>query len=252
MNTRYFAMAAGLSLLAGSAYGIDVELRDSAFVNREGARVGKPGHMDFHFHHVFESGNASSANIRMGTAITDGFTAYITSRYHSIDTGDTEASDYEVDLSARAALMAETQDAVIDLALIIGGSSLREDFSDMSGSSTDTRQFYRASLVVGRSLCQNAYIAVGPDVVYHDDEDDTTTAVTLLARVGWPSIGLVGEWSSLSDNPLDWDDPWAIGLQSVMGPHLLTLFVSNVSGLTTSRLLQGDDRKTFFGFRFTL
>ena len=235
--------------LTSSTYPFAMSLEQEPFINSLSPKMSDKGDFTIHIQHYFLESNVASLAVRLGYVLADDIEMYATGRYHATDTGDTKFVGREIDILYLQSFLKEDQESWIDLSLEFGAGSRREKFTQEEVT-LDTRNFFQAHLLTGRTFGNIFYAMVSPDLVYDAEAQESYTAVTgALKLIIKGSVALTAELSSLMNNPLDWEDPWSAGIQFHIGPHILTLFVANTSGFTASQILQGT-KNIYGGFRF--
>ncbi len=209
--------------------------------------------------HHFDEKRIASMTLRLGYAVRDDLNVYLASLYHNIEISGNQAGikesalDYfkEYEALALYSPLRQEKNHVADLGMAVGLSKYWSRYKFLNVRIESDRIHYLIQLLAARSLADTIFITLAPTAIIMDNDAKTAAAVMTGIKIHWHQIVAVfAEYPLLLDNPLQWQQPWSVGLQFSLGPGILSVFATNLYGYTLSNWLRGRDR-TYYGFRIS-
>lgn len=264
MKNTLFVLA-GLILLSWtrSVPAFDQPFSEEPYIHLNTAQPIGDSRFRFHIQHYFvptfvanyPQFDINSMNYRFGSALTGSLDLYLTGFSHSTrithgaDTAMVTNKGYEV--NPVYCLWSESNGWPVDLALSgsAGRSYFDKVFIDEHTLSQETN--LSAQVIAARSIGDLGQVSLAPIWVHgHEESGDVFGLQTGIKLYFSELLALVAEHPLRFNAPFAWKQPWSVGVQFHVGPHVLSIFGSSQMGFTAADLLQGSDW-TYVGFRFS-
>ncbi|MCB4792121.1 MAG: DUF5777 family beta-barrel protein [Elusimicrobia bacterium] len=254
---RFIAGFIFFTFLASPAFTMYSDFSQEPFLNLLQTKPLEDRELRFFLQHHYDSGNIASANIRFGYGFTKNINMYLSVLTHSqvISDGTNSESidikEYEY-LFLTPVLKDKSNNSLTKASFIGGISTLRADQSSSIKSTGYNNQYILLGLLYDLYSKDPLIFEIAP-IFVTDTKDNKSVfeaSFGLKYMIG-KRTALFAELPILVSNPNNWKNPYSLGLQYKLGPHIISLFVTNTYGFTTSYVLQGIDT-TYYGFRFSL
>jgi hypothetical protein len=232
------------------AFSFGYSFEEEGYVNLWPAYTEGTLPVQFSLQHYYLKGNIFSANMRGGVSIKPWVRVYADFLYHGSDESQIRMMEPEGKLYLTPLIQKNGKPFSLSLALGASYPDYGDYYALLRGPLANRKLHFSVEVPATRKLGDHLDLTVAPMLITSDGQ--TVSAISTGVRIipiRWAA--LVGEVPILMNNPYDYLQPWAVGIQVHVGPHSVTGFVTNVGGFTLANVLKGTDDR-FFGFRFTL
>lgn len=237
------------------SYSFYHKFSEEPYINIMSPKISEFVKIKFNLQHHYADTGVASANFRLGYSFFKNFDIYISGLFHSIEitSGNDRAkvSVKEYEIINLKSLITESENKILDLAILFGVSKF--SFLQMFNNRdyTDNRDYYFFHLLISKTIDEFLITTFSPVFIYDSKDKKNITGIVSGLKLNYiDKISLVLEYPLFIENPYNWKQPWGTGIQFHLMPHILTIFFTNTYGFTNSNIFQGWD-KTFFGFRFS-
>jgi len=226
---------------------------EEAFVNFISAKTISENNLRFYLRHSFDKDKIASANLRFGYRFFDSFEVYLSGLFHSseIPSGSqiAKVSVKEYEIFFLKSFLENYK--IFNLSFLLGLNQFFFEKKFNNFEISDNKNYYFAHIIITKDIKKIILFNISPIWIYEYKNMKNIFGIGISTKLNYKEkLAFIIEYPILIENPYNWLQPWSYGLQFHLGPHMVTLFVSNTYGFTYSNLLQGLD-KTFYGFTFS-